>query len=110
MNRRHLGGDWVEYERPVGGSQKKRKGALTFDNYDCGRQFQCHLGFPRRTCPYDRQSCVLLNIMFVVGRQAASVSSCTNNNVYLTKANICREYKAAILHLDPSSVGHSDKR
>jgi hypothetical protein len=52
---------------------------------------------------------VLLNIMFVVGRQAVNVSSCTNNNL-LSKANICREGKAAVLHLDPSSVGHSDKR
>jgi hypothetical protein len=49
-----------------------------------------------------------LNIMF--GRQAVNVSSCTNNNVYLTKASICREDKAAMLHLDPSSVRHSDKR
>ncbi len=32
------------------------------------------------------------------------------NNVYLSKANICSEDKAAMLHLDPSSVGHSDKR
>jgi hypothetical protein len=53
---------------------------------------------------------VLLNIMFVVGMQAVNVSSCTNNNVYLTKAKVCREDKAAVLHLDPSSVGHSDKR
>ncbi len=99
-----------KYGRQVGGSQKKREGALTFDNYDCGRQFQCHGSFPRRTCPYDRQSCVLLSIMFVIERQAVNVSSCTNNNVYLTKANICREDKAAMLHLDPSSVRHSDKR
>ncbi len=48
--------------------------------------------------------------MFVVGRQAVNVSSYTNNSVYLTKANICREDKAVMLHLDPSSVGHSDKR
>jgi hypothetical protein len=94
----------------VGGSQKKRKGALTFDNYDCGRQFQCHWDFPWRTFPYDRQSCVSLTIMFVVGKQVVNVSSCINNNLYLTKANICREDKAAMLHLEPSSVGHSDKR
>jgi hypothetical protein len=61
----------------MGGSQKKREGALTFDNYDCGRQFQRQLGFPRRTCSYDRQSCVLFNIVFVVERQAVNVSSCT---------------------------------
>ena len=59
------------------------RGALTFDNYDCGRQSLCQWGFPWHTFPYDRQSCVL----FVVGRQAVNVSSCTNNNVYLTKAN-----------------------
>ncbi len=94
----------------MGGPKKKREGALTFDNCDCGRQLQCQWGFPRRTCPYDRQSCVLLNIVFVVGRQALSVSSCTNNNLYLIKAIICREDKAAMLHLEPSSVGHSDKR
>ncbi len=92
------------------GPRRRGKGALTFDNYDCGRQFQCHCGFPRRNCPYDRQSCVLLNIMFVVGRQAVNVSSCTNKNLHQSKANICREDKASMLHLDPSSVRHSDKR
>ncbi len=91
-------------------AQKKREGALTFDNYDCGRQFQRHWIFPRRTCPYDRQSCVLLISCSVVGRHAVIVNSCANNNVYLTKANICREDKATMLHLDPSSVGHPDKR
>jgi hypothetical protein len=92
----------------VGGPKKKREVALTFDNG--GRtQFQYQWGFPRRTCPYDRQSCVLLNIMFVVERQAVSVSSCASKNLYLSKANICREDKVDILHLDPSA-GHSDKR
>ncbi len=69
----------------MGGSQKKRENALTFDNYDCDRQFQCHWGFPRRIYPYDRQSCVLLNIVYVVGRQVVNVRSSTDNNVYLTK-------------------------
>ncbi len=95
--------------RPVGVPKKKREGALTFDNGGC-RRFQCQWGFPRRTCQYDGQSCILLKVMFVAGRQAVSVSSCTNNNLYLTKANICREDEAAVLHLDPSSVVHSDKR
>jgi hypothetical protein len=53
---------------------------------------------------------VLLNSMFVVGRKAVNVSGCTNDYVYLTKAKIRREGKAALLHLDPSSVGHPDKR
>ncbi len=48
--------------------------------------------------------------VFVVGRHTVKVSICTNNNVYLSKANISREDKAAMLHLDPSSVGHPDKR
>ncbi len=109
----HFSGDWVDTKRrrwkAVGGPKKKREGMLTFDNAGC-RQFQCQWGFPRRTCPNDCQSCVLLNIMFVVGRQAVNVSSCTNINLYLTQANICREDKAAMLHLEPSSVGHLDKR
>ena len=91
----HLGGDWVDTKRQswkAGGcvpeEAKREVAALTSDNYDCGRQSQCHWSFPRRTCPSDRQSCVLLNIVFVIGRrQAVNVSSCTNNNVYLNKAN-----------------------
>ena len=89
--------------------KKKREGGLTFDNGGC-RQFQCQWDFPRRTCQYDGQSYVLLNMMFVAGRQAVNVSSCAKNNLYPTKGNICREDKAAMLHLDPSSVGHPYKR
>ncbi len=93
----------------MGVPKKKREGALTFDN--CHRQFQCRWHFPRRTSPYDGQSYVLLNIAFVVGRQAVSVSSCTKNDLHLTKATTRREDKAAMmLHLNSSSVGHSDKR
>ncbi len=95
--------------RPVSRTKKKREGALTFDNAGC-IQFQCQWGFPRRTCPYDRQNCGLFNIIFVVGRQAMNVSSCSNNNLYLTKANICREDKKAMPHLESPSVGHSDNR
>ncbi len=59
---------------------------LTFDNGHC-RQFQCRWGFPRRTCPYAHQSCVLLNVVVVVGRQAVNVSSsCTSNNLHLSKS------------------------
>ncbi len=63
--------------RPVGGPNKKRGDGLTFDNGG-RRQFQCRGGFQGHTCLYDRWSCVLLNIMFVVGRQAVSGSNCIN--------------------------------
>jgi hypothetical protein len=109
----HLGGDWVDTKskdgRPVVSPEKKKEGALTFDNGGY-RQFQCQWGFPRCNFPYDRQSCDLLNIMFVVGTQAVSVSSRNKKNPYLSKANTSRENKAAMLHLEPSLVGHSDKR
>jgi hypothetical protein len=44
------------------------------------------------------------------GEGARKQLCCANNNLCLSKTNICREDKAAMLHLEPSSVGHSDKR
>ncbi len=89
----------------MGEPKKMREGGLTFDNGRY-RQFQCQWGFPRRTCPYDHQSCILLNIVFVVGRQAVNVSSCcTSNNLYLSKHMRRREDKAA-LQSSHAAPGH----
>jgi hypothetical protein len=57
----HFGGDLVGTKRQrwkAGGWAKNERGggcvwigALTFDNYDCGRKFQYQRGFQRRTFP-----------------------------------------------------------
>ncbi len=69
------------------------------------------LGFPAAHLSVrSPKLCLVEDRVLLSERQAVSVSSCTSNNLYLAKANICREDKAVMLHLELSSVGHSDKR
>jgi hypothetical protein len=107
----HLGGDWVDTKRQRWGVPRRRGRVCSLSTVTIVAENFNADGVSRGALVRTMAKAVfcLLKTMFVVGRQAVRVSSCTNNNVYLTKANICREDKAAVLDLDPSSVGHSGK-
>ncbi len=96
----HLGGDWVDTKRQRWDASRwvpEEEGALrslstitiAAENFNANGVSS---GALVRTIA-KAFLLLLLNIMFVVGRQAVSVSSCTHNNLYLPKQTYAERTK-----------------
>ncbi len=110
----HLGGDCVDTKRQrweAGGWVPEEEGGCAyFRQLRLLQRISMPTGFPAAHLSVRSPKLRFVEYDVRCRKAGGEYKQLSNNNVYLTKANICREDKAAVLHLDPSSAGHSDKR